>query len=188
MSEENWERKKVYGRDEVLRGIEKCAKEYSERVIKDVRDLMNDYEVDIYRLVMAVGRRYGMDVAYEIMSDTVAEKRLKWLEQRFDDLGLSGTDLEKGLELFVKYFRPMDGEFEIIEKSEKRVIFKRKDYVNVISHACKVLGLDLIEVSNKVYARVTNFMFNRINPSLKHTVLEYQNGWYKEMIELKDNK
>jgi hypothetical protein len=56
--------------------------------------------------------------------------------------------------------------------------------VNAISHACKVLGLNLIEVNNKVYARATNFMFERINPRLKHVVLKYNNGWYEEMIEL----
>lgn len=39
--------------------------------------ITKDYEVDIYRIILAIGRRYGMDVAYEIMSDTVAEKRLK---------------------------------------------------------------------------------------------------------------
>ncbi len=184
MGNVQWEGRKVYGRDEVLREIEKRADQLSKEFIENIRNIMNDYEVDIYRLVLAVGRRYGMDVAYEIMSDTVAEKRLKWLDQRFKDLYLSGTDLEKGLELFIKYFKPEQNEFEIIERSEKRVILRRKDFVNVISHACEVLGLDIIEVCNKVYARATNFMLKRINPKLRHVVLDYKNGWYKEMIEL----
>ena len=184
MNEERWDKRKVHGRDEVLRDIEKRAKAYSDRVVQDVRTMMNDYEVDIYRIIMAVGRRYGMDTAYEIMSDTVTEKRLKWLDQAIDDLALAGTDLEKGLDLFIKYFRPKEGEFEIIQRSERRVVFRRKEFVNAISHACKVLGLDLIEVNNKVYARATNFMFARINPGLKHVVREYNDGWYEEMIEL----
>ena len=43
------------------------------------------------------GKRYGMDTAYEIMSDTVAEKRLRWLDQVKAELGLAGTEVEKGL-------------------------------------------------------------------------------------------
>jgi hypothetical protein len=66
------------------------------------------------------------------------------------------------------------------------VIFKRKEYVNAITHTCGVLGLDIIEVNNKIYSRATNFMFERINPGLKHVVLKYKDGWYEEMIESGD--
>jgi len=146
--------------------------------------MMNDYEVDMYRLILAVGNRYGKDTAYEIMSDTVTDKRLKWLDQAEDSLDLKGTDLEKALGLYIKYLKAKDGEFSIIEKTENRVVFKRKEYVNAISHTCEVLGLDIIEVNNKIYARSTNFMFDRINPRLKHVVRKYQDGWYEEMIEV----
>jgi hypothetical protein len=61
----------------VLLDIEERARAYSLRVVQDVKDMMNDYEVDMYRLVLAVGKRYGLDTAYEIMSDTVTAKRLK---------------------------------------------------------------------------------------------------------------
>ena len=179
-----WKERKVYGRDEVLRDIEKRAIAYSERVVQDVKDMMNDYEVDMYRLILAVGNRYGKDTAYEIMSDTVADKRLKWLDQAKEGLDLRGTDLEKALGLYVKYLKAKDGEFRIVEKAENRVIFQRKEYVNAISHTCGVLGLDIIEVNNKIYSRATNYMFETINPRLKHVVLSYQDGWYEERIEL----
>ncbi len=189
MNEGRWENLRVYGRDEVLRDIESQAHAYySDRVIKDVREIMNDYEVDLYRIIISVGRRYGMDIAYEIMSDTVIEKRLKWLNQRMCDLTLSGTDLEKGLELLIKYFKPKKEEFEILEKSDQRIVFRRKEFVNAISHACNVLGLDLMEVSNKIYARATNYMLERINPALRYVVLNYKNGWYEEMIEFNVEK
>jgi hypothetical protein len=184
MKPEAWKERKVYGRDEVLRDIEKRAIAHSERVVQDVKDMMNDYEVDLYRLILAVGKRYGMDTAYEIMSDTVIDKRLKWLDQARDGLHLEGTDLEKALGLYSKYLKVKEGEFRVIEKMGNRVIFKRKEYVNAISHTCAVLGLDLIEVNNKIYSRSTNFMFETINPRLKHVVLNYQDGWYEEMIEL----
>jgi len=179
-----WQTQKVHGRDEVLLDIEKRACAYSERVVQDVKDMMNDYEVDMYRLILAVGKRYGLDTAYEIMSDTVAEKRLKWLNQVMAELELAGTEVEKGFGLYLKYFRPKEDDFQIIEQTKERVVFKRKDFVNAISHACNVLGLDVIEVNNKVYARATNLMFERINPGLKHVVLKYHDGWYDEMIEL----
>lgn len=118
------------------------------------------------------------------MSETVAEKRLKWLDQATEWLVLQGTDLEKGLELFIGYFKPQDGELKIIEQTERRVVFRRKEFVNAITHTCRVLGLDVIEVNNKIYARATNRMFERINPNLRHVVLNYQDGWYDEMIEL----
>jgi hypothetical protein len=184
MSTGNWETQKVHGRDEVLLDIEKRARAYSERVVQDVKDMMNDYEVDMYRLILAVGKRYGMDTAFEIMSETVADKRLKWLDQAKDWSVLEGTDLEKGLRLFIGYFKPKDGELKIIEQTERKVVFKRKEFVNAITHTCRVLGLDIVEVNNKIYARATNRMFEKINPNLKHVVLNYQDGWYDEMIEL----
>lgn len=183
MSEERWEIRKVYGRDEVLREVEKNATAYGDRVVQDFRNIMNDFQVDIYRLVIAVGRRYGMDTAYEIMCDMVAEKRLKWVDQAKDRLSSEGTDLDRGLDLFVKYLKPRPGELEIIDRSKNRIVLKRKEYVSAISHACHVLGLDVIEVNNKVYARATTLMFEKINLKLKHVVRKYNGGWYEETIE-----
>ncbi|HWQ47104.1 MAG TPA: hypothetical protein VN376_09560 [Longilinea sp.] len=184
MGPEKWETQKVHGRDEVLLDIANRAQVYSDRVVQDVKDIMNDYEVDMYRLILAVGKRYGLDTAFEIMSETVADKRLKWLDQAKDWLVLEGTDLEKGLKLFTSYFRLKDGEIIIIDQTEKKVVFKRKEFVNAITHTCGVLGLDIIEVNNKIYGRATNRMFERINPNLRHVYLHYQDGWYDEMIEL----
>ncbi len=180
----HWQTQKVHGRDEVLRDIENRANTYSETVVQDVRTVMHDYEVDMYRLVLAVGKRYGMDTAYEIMSDTVADKRLKWLEQVKDELGTPGTEIEQGLDLYLKYFHPKEDDFRIIEQTRERVVFKRRDFVNAISHACNVLALDVIEVNNKVYARAMNFMFERIDLNLKHVFLKYQDDWYDEMIQI----
>jgi hypothetical protein len=186
MGATQWETQKVHGRDEVLRDIENRAQTYSERVVQDVKDMMNDYEVDMYRLILAVGKRYGRDTAYEIMSETVIDKRLKWLDQAVQEwLVLEGTELEKGLQLFINYFKPKEGDLQIIEKTESKIVFRRKEFVNAITHTCSVLGLDIIEVNNKIYARATNFMFERVNLKLKHVVLTYHDGWYDEMIESK---
>ena len=184
MKTETWEGSKVYGRDEVLADIEARAQVYKDRVVEDVLNVMKDYEVDIYRLILAVGDRYGRDTAFEIMSDTVTDKRLKWLDQNWDKLAHDGTDLERGLDLFTKYFKLKEGNFEILEKTDKRVLLKRMEFVDVISHTCRVLGLDIVEVNNKIYARATNFMLEKITPRLKHVVLGYADGWYEEMIEL----
>src|SRR5512139_1978322 len=107
-----WQKQKVHGRDEVLRDIEDRADVYSETVVQDVRAVMHDYEVDMYRLVISIGKRYGMDTGYEIMSDTVAEKRLKWLDQIIVDLELTGSEIEKGIDLYLKYFRPKEADFK----------------------------------------------------------------------------
>ena len=179
-----WERQKVHGRDKVLRDIENRANAYSGRVVQDVRDVMHDYEVDMYRLVLSIGEHYGMDRAYEIMSDTVAQKRLKWLDQVMAELDPSGTELERGLNLYRKYFRLTDDSFQILEQTKERVVFKRKDYIDAIAYACDVLGLDVIEVNNRVYARTMNLMFQRISLNLDNVVLKYQDGWYDEMIAL----
>jgi hypothetical protein len=63
------------------------------------------------------------------------------------------------------------------------VVFRRKEIVNAISHTCGVLGLDIVEVNNKVYARATNFMLAKIGGRVKHVVLGYRDGWYDEMLE-----
>jgi hypothetical protein len=179
-----WEKQKVNGRDEVLLEIENRANAYGEKVVQDVRAVMHDYEVDMYRLVLSIGKHYGMDKAYEIMSETVAEKRLRWLNQVMDELQLAGTDVQKALDLYVKYFRLKEENFRIIEQKKDRVVFMRKDFVDAISYACNVLGLDIVEVNNKVYAKAMNLLFERINPRLKQVVLKHHAGWYEEMIEL----
>ena len=107
MAPDKWQTRMVYGRDEVLLDIEKRLNAYSDTVVQDVRSVMHDYEVDMYRLVMGIGKHFGMDKAYEIMSDTVTEKRLKWLDQRIAELELRGTELEKGFCLYLKYFKPI---------------------------------------------------------------------------------
>jgi hypothetical protein len=144
---------------------------------------MHDYEVDMYRLVLSIGNRYGMDTAYAIMSDTVADKRLRWLEQVKTELDLSGTPLENGLGLYRKYFKLADDSFQIIEQTQGRVIIKRKDYIDAIAYACDVLGLDVIEVNNKVYAKTMNLMYQKLDLALINRVLEYHSGWYVELIE-----
>ena len=55
MGTAKWETQKVHGRDEVLRDIENRANAYGETVVQDVKDMMNDYEVDMYRLILALG-------------------------------------------------------------------------------------------------------------------------------------
>jgi len=183
-----WQTQKVHGRDEVLRDIERRANSYSDTVVQDVRAVMHDYEVDMYRLVLSIGKHYGIDRAYEIMSDTVAEKRLRWLDQVKAELDLSRTEVENGLGLYRKYFRLADDSFQLMEQTEERVVFRRKDYIDAIAYACDVLGLDVIEVNNKVYARTMNLMFQRINADLRNVVLAYHDGWYDEMIEVHTSK
>jgi hypothetical protein len=179
-----WQEQKVHGRDEVLRDIEERASAYSNTVVQDVRDVMHDYEVDMYRLVLSIGRHYGMDRAYEIMSETVADKRLRWLDQVKAELDLSGTEVENGLGLYRKYFRLTDDSFQILEETRERVVFKRKDYIDAIAYACDVLGLDAIEVNNKVYARTMDLMFRKVDLELRNIVLAYHDGWYDEVIEV----
>jgi len=184
MGAAKWATQKVQGRDEVLRDIQKRANEYGETVVRDVRAVMHDYEVDMYRLVLSIGKHYGRDKAYEIMSETVADKRLRWLEQVKAELNLSGTEVENGLGVYRQYFK-LTGEdsFQILEQTSEKVVFKRKDFIDAIGYTCEVLGLDVIEVNNKVYARTMNLMFQKLNLGLTNTVLEYHDGWYEEMIE-----
>jgi len=178
------ENQKVFGRDEVLLGIERRAIEYGDTIVQDVRNVMHDYEVDMYRLVMSIGKRYGMDTAYEIMSDTVADKRLKWLDQIMPKLDLQGSEIEKGLTLYLKYFKCKDEDLKITARSNMFITFKRKDFIGAIAHACTVLGLDVIEVNNKVYARAMNMMFERVNLRIKHSFSKAIDGWYEETLEV----
>jgi hypothetical protein len=180
MTSTEWQTKEVHGRDEVLKDIQA---RYGSSLVQEVRAVMHDYEVDMYRLVMAVGRVYGMDTAYAIMSETVAEKRLKWLDQVQPTLELAGTEVEKGLALYLRYFQPIEADFKIIEQKEEKVLFRRRDFVGAIERACDVLGLDVIEVNNKVYAPAMNLMFKKVNLGLQHVFLACRDGWYDEGIE-----
>jgi hypothetical protein len=185
----SWDKQKVQGRDEVLRDIENRAKANSERVVQDVRNVIYDYETTLYRLVLRIGKRYGMDTAYELMSEGIAERRLRWLDQVMPELKLSGTEVEKGLALYRKYFGPRDDEFKVVELTQTKVVFKRKDYVNAISHTCDALGLDPVTVNNKVYAGPMSLMLAKAVPGLKYSFLKYDgDGWYEEMIEFSQPK
>jgi hypothetical protein len=180
-----WATQKVSGRDAVLRDIEARAKANGERVVSDTRRVMYDFEIDLFRLVLRVGKRYGMDTAYEIMSEGVAEKRLRWLDQAMPKLQLSGTEVEKGLALYRAYFETRDDEFTLVELTSDRAVFRRKDYVNAIFQACDALGLDPVTVMNKVYAGPMTLMLSRAVPGLRNSVLKYDgDGWYEETIEL----
>jgi hypothetical protein len=183
MSTTKWESQNVRGRDEVLRDIQKHADDHSARIVQDVRTVMHDYEVDMYRLVLSIGRHYGMDKAYEIMSETVADKRLRWLDQIKPELDFSGTEVEKGFEIYRMYFKLTEDSCQILEQTQERVVFKRKDFIDAIAYACDVLGLDVIEINSKVYARTMNLMFQKLNLDLKNRVLKYLDGWYDEVIE-----
>jgi hypothetical protein len=175
------EKPKVRGRDQVLRDI---AKNNSDEVVQDVRGVMYAYEVDMYRLVLRVGKRYGMDTAYDIMSEGVSETRARWADQAIPDFKASGTEVEQGLAFYRKYLGATDDEFKVMELTKDKVTFKRKDYVNAIFHACDTLGLDPVTVNNKVYAPATTLMLARVNPGLKHSFLKYDgDGWYEEAIE-----
>jgi len=179
-----WQTQKVNGRDEVLRDIEKRASAYSTSVVRDIRAVMHDYEVDMYRLVLSIGKHYGMERAYQIMSETVADKRLRWLDQVKAELDLTGTGVANGLGLYRKYFRLTEDSFEIMDQTAERVMFRRRDFIDAIAYACNVLGLDVIEVNNKVYARTMDQMFRRTGLDLRNTVLAYRDGWYDEVIEV----
>lgn len=184
MAAVKWQTQKVHGRDKVLRDIEKRANAYSAAVVQDVRAVMHDYEVDMYRLVLSIAKHYGLERAYEIMSETVSDKRLRWLDQVRDELKLTGTDVEKALALYCKYFDLPEDSFQLLEQTADRVVFKRRDFIDAIAYACDALGLDVIEVNNQVYARTMNLMFQRLNLGVRNVVLEYHDGWYDETIEL----
>lgn len=171
---------KLRGRDQVLRDI---AKNNGDAVAQEVRDVMGAYEVDMYRLVLRVGKRYGMDTAYDIMSEGVTETRSRWADQAISGFKASGTEVEQGLAFYRQYLGAPDDEFKIMELTKDKVTFKRKDYVNAIYHASETLGLDPVTVNNKVYAPATTRMLARVNPGLKHSFLKYDgDGWYEEMI------
>jgi len=179
-----WETRKVSGRDEVLRDIETRANANAASVVSDVRSVMHDYEIYMYRLVLSIGRHFGMEKAYEIMSETVAEKRLKWFEQNINTSNLLGSDVEKGFAIYIQYFHPKDEDFSVVDRQPKQIKFRRKDYINAIAYACQVLSLDIVEVNNKVYAKAMNQLFAKINPSLRHRFIRYSDDWYEETIEL----
>ena len=81
-----------------------------------------------------------MDTAYEIMSETVADKRLKWLDQAKEWLVLEGQILRRVLALY-QLFQAQRRGIPNYRTNRRKVVFKRKDFVNAITHTCDVLGL-----------------------------------------------
>jgi hypothetical protein len=118
------------------------------------------------------------------MSDTVADKRLRWLEQVKAELQFSGDALADGLGLYRKYFRLGDDGFQLGEQREDRLLCRRKDFIDAIGYACAMLGLDVIEVNNQVYVPTMNRMFERAGLALRNRVIAYREGWYDEVIEI----
>jgi len=65
-----------------------------------------------------------------------------------------------------------------------QIRFIRKDFIDAIAYACQVLGLDVLEVNNKVYARAMDQLFAKISPRLRHKFVGLKDDWYEEVIEL----
>ena len=135
---------------------------------------------------LVIGKHYGMEKAFEIMSDTVAEKRLKWMDQSAALQELEGSDVEKGFALYIRYFNPKDEDFAVEKEQADQISFRRKDYIDAIAYACQALGLDVIEVNNKVYAQAMNQLLARINPAASRSSVISMAG--TEVIEARVKK
>lgn len=130
----------------------------------------------------------GEDKAWEILSDTVAARRLAWLHGNMGEESSKESDVERGYRLFIlSYLGLKAEEAPIVEKTSKRIVFRSRNFCPVLE-TCKLLGFDTREICRKVYERPTQAFMAAINPRLRfrrnYEMIRPYADFCEEIIEL----
>lgn len=119
-----------------------------------------------FACIKYISKNLGEGKAWKILEDTLSEKRLEWYEKNKDRLDLKGTDVEKAYQLLLIKLGIALDEIEIVEKTEKKIVFRSTNFCPVIE-ACKNLELDTREICKKVYEKPVQVLISMVNPKLK---------------------
>jgi len=123
---------------------------------------------ELFREILRVSDKIGLNEALSILERCVIEKRLAWANAHLPEAEKAGNPVLDGYRWFYeKYlgiFIPEDG--EIVELSEKRIVSRWWNPCPTLE-ACNRFGLDTKEVCKKVYHRPVQEFLKRLHPGLR---------------------
>lgn len=131
---------------------------------------MNSYteaqRKEIEKIIRKFKESMKKDKGLEELGKEISKKRLSWFEENKSKLRLTGTDVEKALQLLLLKIRINPEDIKIVEKSSNRIVYESFNFCPVLE-ACKIIGLDTREVCKRVYEKSTQIFIRKINPKLR---------------------
>jgi hypothetical protein len=123
---------------------------------------------ELFRNVLALGEKIGLENALGYLQRCVIEKRTAWIEQNLPDLALSDDPVFDGYRLFYEVYlgvsTPKDG--EIILQTDHRMVTRWWNHCPTFE-ACQSLGLETRQICKKAYHKPVDEFLIRIDPRLR---------------------
>jgi len=140
---------------------------YYQIIKQEYKNKGNDF-TELFKSVLLVGNKIGLDKALEHLEKCVTEKWLSWLDKNLKTLNKKEDIIEDAYRIFYKGYlgisAPKDG--EIIEKTDKKLVTRWRNHCPILE-ACEKLGLDTREVCKKAYHKPAQVFLSKIDPRLK---------------------
>jgi len=148
-------------------------------------------EKKLLEYALAVGEEIGRDRAFKILEKLLTQKRIAWLKKNQEKLDLSGTEVEKALQLICQKFEINPRNLKIIEKTPAKIVYQSFNPCPILE-ACKVLSLDTREVCKKAYEKSVIDFLKVFNPRLtfkrNYAKIRPYAKYCEETIELDENE
>jgi len=162
----------------------------SDSQLENTQSLRTSDLISLFKYVLAVAKQIGEEKAWHILESCETEKRIEWLERNTNELETKGTEVEKAYKTFLlKYLNLDPKEVPIVEKTEKRLVYKSYNFCPVLN-ACKTLSLDTRRICKLVYEEPTQRFLSRLNPKLRfrrnYKKIRPYAGYCEEVIELEE--
>ena len=122
----------------------------------------------LFETVLAVAEEIGLDEALGYLAQSVAEKRLAWLNQNLERFERSDDPVYDGYRLFYELYLGVSApeEGEIVERTEKRIVSRWWNSCPTLV-VCQQLGLDTREICKKAYHQPVQVFLEQLDPRLR---------------------
>lgn len=143
----------------------------------------------LLEFVVFIGNKIGRDRAFRLLEEYRTDKRIKWLRKNRNSLNLSGSEVEKGLQLICLKLNIDPQDLEIIKKTDTKILYRPRNFCPILE-ACKVLDLDTREVCKKAYEGSQTKFLKAYNPKLtfkrNYSKIRPYSNFCEETIEIKE--
>lgn len=161
------------------------------RLIKQKYESKRADFTELFRTLLSIANKIGLDKSLEYLEKYVIEKRLSWLDKNLNKLEKTRNPIDDAYRIFYEVYlgisAPKDG--EIVEKTDKKLVTRWWNYCPVLE-VCKKLSLDTREICKKAYHKPVQIFLSKINPKLKfdrnYYCIRPHTSYCEEIITLKE--
>ncbi len=147
----------------------------------------------LFRVILSVAERIGMDAALACLEQCVTAKRLAWLKNHPDIIDTGNDPVSEAYRLFYEVYLGVSipGDGEIVEKTDHKMVTRWWNHCPTLD-ACMQLGLDTREICQKVYHQPVQAFMSKIHPDLRfdrnYACLRPHTDFCEEIISLADEQ